>query len=62
MKDNAVNHTPGFTEAAGTDEAYRLTVATSKGMAGVGVRVLLDDAFAKDVKDQFEAATNAFIK
>ena len=59
VEDNAVNHTPGFTKAAGTDEAYRLTVATSKGMAGVGLRVLLDDAFAKEVKAQFEAAKQA---
>jgi len=56
VKDNAANHTPGFTDAAATDEAHKLTILTSKGMAGVALRVLLDDRFAKDVKEQFEAA------
>lgn len=56
VKDNAVNHTPGFHDAAGTDEAHRLTILTSKGMARVGLRLLINDAFAKEVKEQFEDA------
>ncbi|KAH8750122.1 metal-dependent amidase/aminoacylase/carboxypeptidase [Hyaloscypha sp. PMI_1271] len=59
VKDNAVNHTPGFTKAAGTDDAHKLTILTSKGMAGVGMRVLFDDAFAKNVEDQFEETQKA---
>ncbi|RFU28343.1 hypothetical protein B7463_g8002, partial [Scytalidium lignicola] len=55
VKDNAPNHTVGFTDAAGTDEAYKLTIATSKGMAAVGVKFLADDQFAKEVRDAFEA-------
>lgn len=54
VKDNAPNHTQGFTDAVGTDEAHRLTLLTSKGMAGVGLRMLLDDQFAREVKDNFE--------
>ncbi len=56
VKDNAVNHTPGFHDAAGRDEAHKLTILTSKGMAGVGLKVLVDDEFAKRVKEQFEEA------
>jgi hypothetical protein len=56
VKDNAVNHTPGFHDAAGTAEAHRLTILTSKGMAGVALRLLVDEAFAKEVKEQFENA------
>jgi hypothetical protein len=59
VKDNTANHTPGFTDAAATDEAHKLTILTSKGMAGVALRVLLDDAFANEVKEQFDAARKA---
>ncbi|KAF8853609.1 metal-dependent amidase/aminoacylase/carboxypeptidase [Acephala macrosclerotiorum] len=55
IKDNAANHTPGFTDAAGTDEAHRLTLLTSKGMAGVAVKVLTDEVFTKKVEDGFKA-------
>lgn len=56
IKDNAANHTPGFTDAAATKESHELTILTSKGMAGVGLRVLIDDAFAAEVKSSFKAA------
>jgi hypothetical protein len=56
IKDNAANHTPGFTDAAGTTEAHELTILTSKGMAGVGLRVLMDDEFAAEVKGSFMGA------
>lgn len=52
--DNAANHTPGFTEGAATDEAHKLTILTSKGMAGTAWKVLTDTQFAKDVKETFE--------
>lgn len=52
--NGAANHTEGFTEGAATDEAHRLTVLTSKGMAGTAWRVLTDDAFAGQVKASFE--------
>jgi len=55
VKDNAANHTPDFTDAAATDEAHKLTILTSKGMAGVALRVLVDDAFTNKIKEQFNA-------
>jgi hypothetical protein len=55
VKDNAANHTPDFTDAAATDEAHKLTILTSKGMAGVALRVLVDDAFVNEMKEQFDA-------
>lgn len=55
IKDNAANHTPGFTDAAATKESHELTILTSKGMAGVGLRLLLDDVFAAEVKGSFKA-------
>jgi hypothetical protein len=32
---------------------------TSKGMAAVGLRVMIDDSFAREVKDQFDLAKKA---
>ncbi|EXJ85154.1 hypothetical protein A1O3_05829 [Capronia epimyces CBS 606.96] len=49
------NHTPGFTAAAGSDEAYRRTIVTAKAMAGAGWTVLVDDAAAEKVRKDFEA-------
>ena len=54
VKNNASNHTLGFTDAAGTDEAHSLTLLTSKGMAGTALRFLTDDSFAKECKERFE--------
>jgi hypothetical protein len=52
--DKAPNHTPEFADAAGTEEAHRLTILTSKGLAGTAWRVLVDDEFAKRMKRDFE--------
>lgn len=52
--NGASNHTHEFTSAAATDEAHRLTISTAKGMAGTAWRVLTDDDFAKDMKEEFE--------
>jgi hypothetical protein len=57
--EKASNHTPEFAEAAGTDEAYRLTILTAKGMAATAWKVLVDDTFAASVKDWFEKGKNA---
>jgi hypothetical protein len=51
---DAPNHTHGFTEGAGTDEAHRLTIQTSKAMAGTAWKVLTDDGFAQKVKESFK--------
>jgi hypothetical protein len=51
---NAANHTPGFTAAARTEEAHRLTLDTGKGMAAAGWRVLAEAEFASEVKKGWE--------
>ncbi|KAL4862777.1 hypothetical protein BDV12DRAFT_206989 [Aspergillus spectabilis] len=51
----AFNHTAGFTVAAGTESAYRKSIASAKGMALAAWKVLVDDQFAKRVQEDFEA-------
>jgi hypothetical protein len=48
------NHTVAFAEAAGTDESYRRAVECGKGMALVGWKVLVDDAFAEEMRWEWE--------
>jgi len=43
------NHTPAFTEAAGTEAAHDACLDVSKGLAAVGMRVLTDVAFLSRV-------------
>lgn len=50
----AFNHTPSFTNAAGTSKAHELTIITAKGMAIAGWTVLSDDDVAWRVKKDFE--------
>jgi len=52
--ENGGNHTPAFTEAAGTIEAHKACLNVSKALAGVGVRALTDESFMKKVKETFE--------
>ncbi|KAJ5815513.1 metal-dependent amidase/aminoacylase/carboxypeptidase [Penicillium riverlandense] len=52
--ERVVNHTPEFTAAARTEESHQLTFATSKAMAATAFKVLSDDAFAKEVRNEFE--------
>ena len=54
--DNASNHTKQFTKAAISDEAYRLTLITSRGMAATAWKFLSDDTFAADVEAEFAEA------
>lgn len=44
------NHTPAFTEAAGTETAHGACLDVSKGLAAVGMRVLTDVAFLSRVR------------
>jgi hypothetical protein len=46
---NGGNHTSAFTDAARTIEAHKACLNVSKALAGVGVRVLTDEAFAHKV-------------
>ncbi|RJE24512.1 amidohydrolase [Aspergillus sclerotialis] len=48
-------HTEGFRDMAKTPEAHKLAMGVGKGMAITAMKVLSDDAFAKQVKDDFEA-------
>lgn len=50
----AFNHTPSFTNAAGTNKAHELAIITAKGMAIAGWTVLSDDDVAERVKKDFE--------
>jgi amidohydrolase len=53
VKDGG-NHTTAFTEAARTIQAHIASLNVSKALAGVGIRVLTDEAFFKMVKETFE--------
>jgi hypothetical protein len=53
-ENGASNHTKEFTTAVITEEAYRLTLDTSKGMAATAWKFLTDDGFAGKVKAEFE--------
>lgn len=53
-EDGAGNHTHGFTAGAGSAEGYKRSIVCATGMAVVGLRILIDDEFAKSVKADFE--------
>jgi amidohydrolase len=52
--DGVFNHMPGFTECAGTDEAYKATIVCAKGLAVVGWRILAEDTIAEAMRREFE--------
>lgn len=54
IESETVNHTKGFTEAAGKKNAHERTMKVAKGLAMVGAKFLADDKFAKDVRKAFE--------
>ncbi|KAI9375828.1 hypothetical protein BJX61DRAFT_61748 [Aspergillus egyptiacus] len=47
------NHTPEFTEGAGSFEAYKRAVNCAAGIAVVACQFLEDDTFARQVKEDF---------
>ncbi|OJJ73492.1 hypothetical protein ASPBRDRAFT_41176 [Aspergillus brasiliensis CBS 101740] len=47
-------HTEGFRDSAQTEEAHDITMSVGKGMAVAGLKVLVDDSFAAQVKEYFE--------
>ncbi|KAF7982808.1 hypothetical protein HWV62_25737 [Athelia sp. TMB] len=53
-EDNGGNHTPAFTKSARTVEAHKVCLNVSKALAGVGIKVLMDEDFARKVKESFE--------
>jgi hypothetical protein len=54
VTEGACNHTPGFTDAAGTDRAHDLAIVTAKGMAVAAWKILTDDQVAAAVRQDFE--------
>lgn len=52
---DGVNHTPEFTNGAGSREGFKRSIYSGAGMAVVGCQVLADDLFASAVKGDFEA-------
>jgi hypothetical protein len=58
-ENGASNHTKEFTAAVITDEAYRLTLVTSQGMAATAWKFLTEDDFAAEVKAEFEKSKAA---
>ncbi|RJE26097.1 amidohydrolase [Aspergillus sclerotialis] len=51
---DGVNHTPQFTGGAGSEESYKRSLYCAAGMAVVACQMLMDDEFAKKVRDDFE--------
>lgn len=47
------NHTRGFTASAATMESHDLTLKSAKGIAFAGWRVLTDQSFLDEVRQEF---------
>ncbi len=54
----AFNHTHGFTAAAGSEEAHRLTTINGKAMAATALDFLLNDELAKAVREDADQGKN----
>ncbi|KAJ5151959.1 hypothetical protein N7492_010254 [Penicillium capsulatum] len=53
---DGVNHTPQFTNGAGSPEGHKRSIACAAGMAVVACRVLADAQYADAVKQNFQEA------
>ncbi|KAJ5261326.1 hypothetical protein N7478_011921 [Penicillium angulare] len=51
-------HTDAFRDAAKAEEAHSITMSVSKGMAVTALRVLIEDDFATEAKNNFEKDKN----
>lgn len=54
IPDGSHNHTAGFAEGAGTQEAHDRTLASGRAMAMTGWDVITDDAVYQAIVDDFE--------
>ncbi|KAK6538456.1 hypothetical protein TWF694_010041 [Orbilia ellipsospora] len=52
--NGAVNHTPKFADAAGTEDAFNRALEVGKGLAGLAFEVLTNQPFRQEVKKSFE--------
>ncbi|KAJ5599350.1 hypothetical protein N7450_000417 [Penicillium hetheringtonii] len=50
-----VNHTPQFTNGAGSPEGFERSIACAAGMAVVACQILVDDKFAEEVQRNFKS-------
>jgi amidohydrolase len=48
------NHTRGFTEVTGTEDAFQRTLIVAKGLAATAWSILSNDQIARQVKDDFD--------
>ncbi|KAH7304446.1 hypothetical protein B0I35DRAFT_445231 [Stachybotrys elegans] len=55
----AVNHTPAFVKAAGTEDAFMRAINCAKGLAAVGLDVLVDGRIAKEVQESYASDISA---
>ncbi|KAF5234778.1 hypothetical protein FANTH_11967 [Fusarium anthophilum] len=53
-------HAPGFARAAGEPAAFDAAIKAAKGIAILGVRVLIDEKFAKRTREAFEEDVNKY--
>ncbi|KAF5972236.1 hypothetical protein FBULB1_8833 [Fusarium bulbicola] len=53
-------HAPGFARAAGEPAAFDAAIKAAKGIAILGVRVLMDEKFAKRTREAFEEDVNKY--
>lgn len=54
IESETVNHTAGFTSAAGKRDAHERAMKVAKGLACVGAKFLEDGKFAKEAREAFE--------
>lgn len=52
--EGVTNHTKGFTAVGGTKDSLERAITCGKTMAQVGWKVLTDDAFAAQMKKEWE--------
>lgn len=57
-----MNHNPGFTEAAGTADAFERAMGCGKGLAAVAYEFLTNDGVAEKVRKEFEMDVGAKVK
>ncbi|KAK6335715.1 hypothetical protein TWF730_003093 [Orbilia blumenaviensis] len=50
----AVNHTPGFMKAAGTEDAFNRALDVAKGLAGAGFDILSSAEIRKEAKNAYD--------
>ena len=55
INSHSGSHTAGFARAARSREAHEAVLKASKGIATTALRLIADNAFAREVREAFEA-------